>query len=93
MFNPAVQNLAPPCLVVDGNNATVRPESPDGDSYYGLASGTNGTAAATRRAAALGCVTSSMPLRWVCSDGKPAAGLNLIPSSNSDRVNANPWVP
>lgn len=66
-------------------DSIVRPAEPEGDAFYGLETGTNGTGAAMRRkvAAPPGCV-------WQRHDGKPAMGLLLTPTNRSAFV-PNPW--
>jgi hypothetical protein len=65
-------------------NEVVKPATPEGDEYYGLKSGTNGTAAATRRA-----MVSTGTHRWVCFNGGPPVGLQLIPTN--EQVKTNQW--
>lgn len=62
---------------------TVRPVTPEGDRFYGLESGTNGTGAEMRR------LNVPAGLEWRRHDGKPATGLYLRPTGNSEGV--NPW--
>lgn len=62
---------------------TIRPATPEGDRFFGLESGTNGTGAEMRR---MGVPAG---LQWVRHDGKPATGLLLQPTGRSEGV--NPW--
>lgn len=55
--------------------STIRPMTPDGDDYFGLTTGTNGTAAIARRA-----LVKTDGLTWVKSNGKPAVGIYLAGS-------------
>jgi hypothetical protein len=61
---------------------TIRPVSPEGDAWFGLESGTNGTAATMRR------MNAPAGLEWRRHDGKPATGLLLNPRG-SEWI--NPW--
>lgn len=81
---------------------TLRPETPDGDDYFGLSWGTNGTAAASRRRLAeptlsaardwgLSLSVDRLTIRWVRFSGAPATGLNTIPTNRSDVTFSNPW--
>lgn len=86
-------NRETPAVTVDHATKTIRPSTKDGDDYYGLSVGSNGTATITRRA----CVTPSgtgpkgvAAYRWVRFDGRPAVGLTLIPSADSE-LTPNPW--
>jgi hypothetical protein len=86
----------PYTLGVDGQRLTIQPDGRDGDAFFGLESGTNGTAAAARRQVVEAQVSSTQnyvwgqPV-WLRSNGKPAAGLQLVPSDRSDSYEANPW--
>lgn len=67
-------------VVIVGN--TIRPTSREGDVFYGLEVGTNGTGPAGRRAL--------LPaLQWTRHDGRPATGLYLTPSGFDSWL--NPW--
>jgi hypothetical protein len=69
-------------VVIKGR--TIRPETREGDEYFGLRGGTNGTAATTRRA-----LVEKPGLLWLQFDGKIARGLFLhTPSGDAWR---NPW--
>lgn len=63
---------------------TVRPCEPAGDAFFGLEPGTNGSAATARRA-----LVQPEGYRWLRHDGRPATGLQLVPSSDDN--GANPW--
>jgi hypothetical protein len=67
-------------------HGTVRPAVPEGDAFFGLEAGTNGTAAAGRRAA-----IGLNGRIWERHDGRPATGLQLVPSNRSESYDANPW--
>lgn len=78
---------------------TIRPTSPEGDEFFGLAGGTNGTAAITRREVAeraaiknaFGFYDPKCPrLTWLRFNGKPATGLQLVPGDASE-IDADPW--
>lgn len=73
--------------VIDSVSRTIRPATPDGDTYFGLAVGTNGTAAMTRRA--LAEPANSGPYTWVRYSGRPAVGATLIPTGRDTW--SNPW--
>lgn len=85
-------------------NTTVRvsregllwPESPDGDDWYGLAMGTNGTAATMRRALLEQTITregaAEKPLQWVRNNGGPPIGLRFAPAQGGVDFE-NPWIP
>lgn len=66
---------------------TVRPLTEDGDDFYGLALGTNGTAAAMRRL----CANAPPSYRWLRRDGRPATGLRLRPATGETKF-VNPWT-
>lgn len=57
----------------------------DADVFFGLLPGTNGTGPAMRRA----CVPEGYA--WLTSDMRPARGVLLVPSSDSDSLQTNPW--
>lgn len=67
-------------VVIVGN--TIRPTTREGDAFFGLELGTNGTGPAGRRAL-------HPPLRWERHDGRPATGLTLTPSGSDAWL--NPW--
>lgn len=91
------QSLPNTTLIVDLETATIRPESPDGDDFYGLAMGTNGTAATVRRELAVEALKPCTPsahverLTWVRSDGRGPIGLWLVPNGRSHEFE-NPWI-
>ncbi len=72
-------------VITDPEPAAVRPALPEGDTYFGLQPGTNGTAAMSRREAA-----APAGFRWVRSNGLPATGLQRIPTNRSEFI-AGPW--
>lgn len=74
-------------VAINHTTRTVQPTHPEGDDYYGLAPGTNGTAAQTRRALAVS--STSITYRWVRYSGAPAVGVTLVPSGED--VWQNPW--
>lgn len=73
-------------LNINHSTRTVQPNSSEADDYYGLALGSNGTAAQGRRASAPEGYT------WLRADGAPAYGITLTPSANSDTEFVNPWT-
>lgn len=74
-----------PAHEVEIRGDVVRPRSPDGDQFYGLEPGTNGSGAAMRRRVV------AEGLHWVRHNGSAATGLLLVPSSRATWV--NPWGP
>jgi hypothetical protein len=84
--------VAKPGVIIDSFAKTVRPAVPEGDDYFGLSIGTNGTAAACRRAVveAVQQIVNGR-LTWLRSNGQSATGLTLVPSARSDAYEANPW--
>lgn len=68
------------------SNGTIRPSTPEGDDYYGLALGTNGTAAESRRE----CAVNGRPLQWVRHNGRIAVGPTLR-GAGHDLSWKNPW--
>lgn len=69
----------------------LQPATPEGDDFYGLNMGTNGTAAAARRAVAQAKINASCEVvEWARSNGAPAFGLQLVPG-DSEAVNADAW--
>lgn len=70
--------------VVIENNA-IRPTTREGDQFFGLEVGANGTAAIARRR-----LVAPDGARWVRHNGKPAIGPLLVPTARSFLV-ANPW--
>lgn len=68
---------------------TLRPATPEGDDYYGLAVGTNGTRAAQRRAEEESATGLPGPFTWVRHDGGHAIGTLLVPSGEAKFM--NPW--
>jgi len=63
---------------------TLWPLTPEGDAFFGLELGTNGTAATCRR-----LLLAPEHYKWTRHDGRPATGLTLIPSGHDNSV--NPW--
>ena len=87
--------LPNPNVVVDLNRGTIQPETPDGDDFFGLAAGTNGTAATTRRELVIGQLfprENANRLRWLRSNGRDPAGLRFVPGNRSHEFE-NPWIP
>lgn len=68
-------------VVIDSN--IIRPVDPAGDRFFGLESGTNGSAATVRRA-----LVERPGLEWRRHNGAHATGLQLRPGSNAW---ADPW--
>ena len=81
-------------VTVDADRRTIQPQDPTGDDLFGLAPGTNGTAAATRRAlieASHAPIVEALgSLTWERHNGRPATGLQTRPSDRSWRYDANP---
>jgi hypothetical protein len=66
---------------------TIRPTEAEGDDFYGLSKGTNGTAAQARRE----CVApAGIRVTWLRFDGSRAAFRNYQPASGEGRF-VNPW--
>jgi hypothetical protein len=82
-------------LGMDNHRLTVRPSRPEGDDFFGLTIGSNGTAATARREAVELeiCATQNYvhgaPV-WLRFNGKPAAGLQLVPGTSTD-LETDPW--
>lgn len=91
MKDAAIDPLEQHPCTVDSSTATIRPQTPRGDDFYGLAYGTNGTAAIFRRALVELNISGGVPLRWVRANGKPAAGVNYVPTENSNLIHTDPW--
>jgi hypothetical protein len=85
------ENLAYPHVVGVQSAAALklRPETPEGDEFFGLAAGTNGTAAAMRRRVIESSITTTAMLVWERHNGRAAVGVTLVPSGKDP--NANPW--
>lgn len=66
-------------------NETIRPATPEGDAFYGLEMGTNGTGAITRR-----LLVGPPGARWLRHNGRHAIGPTLIPTTRSNFA-SNPW--
>lgn len=90
-----MKNLAYPIVTatqsLDGASAVLKPETPEGDAFFGLVVGTNGTAAMSRRECVEAQITTATPIEWARHDGRPAVGVTLVPSSRGDRFDPNPW--
>ena len=71
---------------IDHATRTVRPEDREGDVFFGLRWGTNGTATETRRA-----LVAPPGYLWRCSDGQAAVGTTLVPTNRSDEYIFDPW--
>jgi hypothetical protein len=84
------QHATPAPVVVDNESRTIRPANPDGDEFFGLANGTNGTGAIARRDAAERTETAT-GYTWLRSNGQSATGLQLVPSNKSDATWAPLW--
>jgi uncharacterized protein YcbX len=69
-------------VTLDRQNRTVRPADLEGDRFFGLEPGTNGTAAEARRHVAPAGFT------WRRHDGSHALGVLLVPGPNRW---SNPW--
>lgn len=75
-----------PLVIVDEQKKTIRPSSPDGDTYFGLGPGTNGTAAETRRA------LHEVPgYSWTRFAGSHPKGLLYVPPKGEPEF-FNPWT-
>lgn len=74
-----------PIYSTEREGSTIRPVTPEGDAYFGLEAGTNGTAAECRRA-----LVQRPGERWVRFDGRPATGLRLAPPSRVVE-GVSPW--
>ena len=72
---------------IDAATGTIRPVNYEGDEFYGLAWGTNGTAATMRRT----CAEGPHTLTWLRHDGSRAVGLRLEPASE-EKPFVNPWT-
>lgn len=83
-----IDTAAPKESVVT-HGTTMRPSSPEGDAYYGLISGTNGTRAAQRRLESESATGTPGPFRWVRHGGGHAIGTLLVPTGEDSFV--NPW--
>jgi len=82
-FVPA--DLAPCGVIFDFIAETIRPDHPRGDDVFGLALGTNGTAAQCRRQL-VEASQNAEGFTWVRCNGEPATGVTCIPTANSDLV-------
>jgi len=80
-FTPA----STPPIYVEHATRRVLSLEPEGDRFYGLEPGTNGTGPAMRRAVVPPGYT------WLDSSGKPARGVFSVPSDHSDELQTNPW--
>lgn len=58
---------------LDPDAKTIRPADAEGDAYYGLGPGTNGTAAMTRRAG-----VAQPGFTWVRANGSHATGIQYV---------------
>lgn len=74
-------------VVIDHVKRTIRPSSVDADDYFGLALGTNGTAAICRRA-----LVEPKGYRWLRARGAIALGVTLVPTARSEHHYVNPWT-
>lgn len=73
--------------IYDHLTHTIRPLTPEGDDYFGLSAGTNGTAAQSRRETV---APPGIAVTWLRHNGQRPAFLNYQPASGDDRF-ANPW--
>jgi hypothetical protein len=81
-FSPASE----PGVFIDHQSKQVLSLEPDGDTFYGLLPGTNGTGPAMRRRCAPAGYT------WFSArDCRPARGVFSVPSGRSDELQTNPW--
>ncbi len=74
-----------PACTLDTVSRIARAADAEADVFFGLLPGTNGTGPTMRRAHV------PADFRWVTSKGKPASGIYLVPSDQSDDMNTNPW--
>lgn len=74
-------------LLVSVENGHARPLTVDGDEWFGLAWGFNGTAARCRR-----LLAAPAAVTWLRHDGRPAYGLTTVPSSRSSERWRSPWT-
>lgn len=72
-------------FIVALNHTThvAQPVDPEGDRFFGLESGTNGSGATMRRKLV------ADGFKWERHDGRPATGLQLSPTGRTDW--RNPW--
>jgi len=70
-------------VVIGGG--VIRPAHPNGDDFYGLAPGTNGTAAAMRRT-----LVTPEGFAWFRYDGSRPVGLLVVPLARPSPF-SNPW--
>lgn len=77
--------LAFDSLTVDHTTRTVRPVFETADGFYGLAPGTNGTAATSRRN-----LQGLAGYTWHRADGSAATGLLYVPTARSEFA-PSPW--
>lgn len=80
-------------VIHDAATNTVRPAHLEGDDFYGLSLGSNGTAKTCRRAlveVTLQVNGLSVTAEWRQSNGKPATGLTLVPTNHETWV--SPWA-
>lgn len=76
-------------LVVDAQAKTITSTNSESDSFYGLISGTNGTAAQCRRLLVEQQFRAT-GFQWVRSGGRCASGLTLVPTDHSNTY-VNQW--
>ena len=70
---------------IDHETQTIKPLDAEGDSYFGLVVGSNGSATICRRE-----LYTPAGYTWVRFNGRPAVGITLIPSADSDST-PSPW--
>lgn len=85
------ENLTPLNVTVDLETGTLRPQTAEGDRFYGLEPGTNGTAATTRRALVEHEI-AGFALAWLRHDGRQPIGITLVPTDAGDDAFQSPWV-
>ena len=74
-----------PKIVIEHTSRRVMSLTLEGDRFYGLLPGTNGSGPTMRRA----CVPDGYV--WLTSEGDRARGVYLVPSDTSDELQTNPW--
>lgn len=63
-------------VTIDETTKTIRPVTREGDEYFGLRVGTNGTGATMRRV-----LVTPAGYDWRCADGRHAVGITLRPDA------------
>lgn len=75
-----------PPLIICHVTHTIRPADRDGDRYFGLEPGSNGTAATCRRA-----LVQPLGFRWLRSSGRAATGPLYVPGQTSEAPFFQTW--